>query len=357
MIGRCQRLDPGSIPGERILFQLFSEGSAKQRDMEAINSSFYEFRDLNEEFLHKLHARLLDFKVKWNEDSITGKIVLAGEGINGAVSGLVEPVRELQSLLTEEFEFKNIIFKDFPCSTSYMAEDNKVERGFDHKRFIIKFKREIITLKCDVDMKDTAPHMKPETLKGILDSGSDDVVLMDIRNEYEFDMGHFDKSLIVPTKVFSEFSDDEFLENLKKQVEGKKIVTYCTGGVRCEKATALMKKHGFKDVWQLEGGILNYGLKVGTSHWNGKCLVFDRRKAVEISPEAELKQAIQLVCRICDLRIFETEAKCAPVEKCKAGDCEKDLSSLCERCQTRLDGYCSKSCMSAYSESKANLAQ
>eukprot|EP00475_Leptophrys_vorax_P014808 TRINITY_DN21071_c0_g1_i1.p1 TRINITY_DN21071_c0_g1~~TRINITY_DN21071_c0_g1_i1.p1 ORF type:complete len:350 (-),score=75.99 TRINITY_DN21071_c0_g1_i1:60-1052(-) len=304
-----------------------------------------------------MYSRLCQFRSDWGVEHICGKIVLAKEGINGAVSGHASAVKELQRLLTLDFGFTNIIFKDFPCGASYHTHQSHEDHGgydesklqesgvgeeFDHKRFIIKFKPEIITLKCDVDMKDTAPHMKPETLKEILDSGSDDVVLMDIRNEYEYDMGHFEKSLIVPTRIFSEFSDDGFLENLKKQVQGKTIVTYCTGGVRCEKATALMRKHGFENVWQLEGGILNYGLKVGPEHWTGKCLVFDRRKAVEISPELELKSLIQSSCNICKLRIFEHERQTA---LCKA--CQKELSSLCPRCCERLKGFCSKGCLTS----------
>jgi UPF0176 protein len=255
---------------------------------------------------------------------LKGKVVVAGEGINGSVCGKEEAIESFKKLLSADNQ--GIFFKD------------NFTLGEDFKRLVVKVKKEIITMHRDVDMSLKAPHISPRELLDIFESKSpEEFVLLDIRNGYEYDAGHFENSIKVDSHVFSEFED--FLPHIRDQVGKRTLITYCTGGIRCEKATALLaQKGGFGvPVYQLKGGILGYGADVGDKYWKGKCVVFDKRASVDIVPERQKEQPIPEQCGICQLQIHEERSQV----ECK---CCRSVRQLCPRCRIRLEGYCSKAC-------------
>lgn len=326
---------------------------------ELVNASFYHFFNPaacpSPDELSRLKESIAKFGVDFgseHRDRIRGKVILAQEGINGSVSGYKNSIRELKVLLDKDLKR---FFLDSEKESGIWFKENPTWR-FDHSRWIVKIKKEIITLKSnlEIDMRDTAPHLDSKELLELFESAQDDFVLLDIRNDYEYELGHFDKSIRVDTRIFSEFTREELLNDLKEKTMGKKkIVTYCTGGVRCEKATVLMKKMGFQNLYQLNGGILGYGMNVGSKHWKGKCVVFDQRRAVEIDPNQQsdeiekhtvLEKNDSIVnlptCGICGLRLLdELESQCS------SNSCNRRIFLACGKCLSRWNSCCSKSCL------------
>jgi UPF0176 protein len=145
---------------------------------------------------------------------------------------------------------------------------------------VVKARPEIITLNKDVDMNQKGEYIQPEELKALLDN-NEDIILFDGRNQYEAKFGTFHGAITPDVNTFKEFP--EFIANNLQDKKDKTIVTFCTGGIRCEKLTAYMKQEGFSNVKQLHGGILTYGKEVGGKHWDGECFVFDERLSVDMN--------------------------------------------------------------------------
>jgi UPF0176 protein len=160
---------------------------------------------------------------------------------------------------------------------------------------LVKLKREIITMKKPAIRPELgrAPFVDAPTLKTWLDRGHDDegrpVVMLDTRNAFEVDVGTFDNALDYRITKFSEFP--EVIEQNRADLEGKTVVSFCTGGIRCEKAAIHMKEVGVENVYQLEGGILKYFEEVGGAHYRGDCFVFDYRTA--LNPQLEPTATVQ----------------------------------------------------------------
>lgn len=141
-----------------------------------------------------------------------------------------------------------------------------------------------------------APSIDPQTLKTWLDQGHDDsgreVVLLDTRNKFEIDIGTFEGALNVGIDSFSDFPDAfrSTVDDGSVDLQNKTIVSFCTGGIRCEKAALFLGESNFENVFQLNGGILRYFEEVGGAHWNGECFVFDRRVALDPELQATTQQ-------------------------------------------------------------------
>jgi UPF0176 protein len=231
-----------------------------------LNVSFYRFFDISQENLPVWRASM---KERAHTYGLRGTILLAREGINGFLSGSPE---KLRSFLDE-------------LRTQYPGlEGLDPKESFSHdqpfRRMLVRLKKEIITMGVPMirPKEATGPRVEPETLKGWLDRG-EEVVLVDTRNDYEVKLGTFEGAKLLDLKTFRQFP--ERLKAATEEWKDKRVVMFCTGGIRCEKATALAQDYGFKDVWQLEGGILRYFEKVGGTHWNGECFVFDHRVALD----------------------------------------------------------------------------
>ena len=235
--------------------------------MTYLNVSAYRFVALDD--LPALRAQLRSACTSAN---LKGTVLLAPEGINLFLAGLPGKLNAVLDWLRSDERFAGLVPK---------------ESWSDHQpfnRMLVKIKKEIITMKHPQirPIAERAPHVDAATLKRWLDAGRDDagreVALLDTRNRFEVDIGTFEHALDPKIKSFGEFP--AALHQLDGALKDKTVVTFCTGGIRCEKAVLFMQDEGYENVYQLDGGILKYFETVGGSHFNGNCFVFDRRVAL-----------------------------------------------------------------------------
>lgn len=204
---------------------------------------------------------------------LLGTILLAPEGINLFLAGAPAAVREFLGLLRGDPRFAGLHAKE---SWSGRQPFGKL---------LVKAKREIIRMNHPAIQPSSgrAPAVDARTVKRWLDQGHDDagrpVVTLDTRNAFEVDHGSFEGAIDWRLAKFSEFP--QALAAHRAQLEGKTVVSFCTGGIRCEKAALYMLEAGLANVWQLEGGILQYFEDAGGAHFRGQCFVFDEREALE----------------------------------------------------------------------------
>jgi UPF0176 protein len=239
-----------------------------------------------------------------NALGLRGTILLALEGINLFVAGTPEAARGFIDYIRNdplfEGKFASLQFKE------------SVSEKQPFRRMLVKLKREIITMKKPAIRPELgrAPSVDAPTLKAWLDRGHDDegrpVVMLDTRNAFEVDVGTFDDALDYRITKFSEFP--AVIEQNRADLEGKTVVSFCTGGIRCEKAAIHMKEVGIENVYQLEGGILKYFEEVGGAHYHGECFVFDYRTALD----PELKPTATAQCFGCRA-VVSPEAQLSPL--------------------------------------------
>ncbi len=208
-----------------------------------------------------------------NKQNIKGTILLADEGINGTVSGQKDAVLALIQYIKYDK-----IFNDKFNTLSYKESWASANPFY---RMKVRLKKEIVALgvKGISPTKKVGQYIKPEEWNQLLQDP--EVVVIDTRNDYEFDIGTFKNAVNPKTKTFREFP--KFVENKLDPKQHKKVAMFCTGGIRCEKATSLMLEKGFQEVYHLQGGILKYLETVPEkeSLWQGECFVFDQRVAVK----------------------------------------------------------------------------
>lgn len=216
-----------------------------------------------------------------NALGLRGTVLLAPEGINLFVAGTREATDTFIDYIRHDALFEG------KFATLQFKESLSDKQPFT--RMLVKLKREIITMKKPAIRPELgrAPFVDAPTLKHWLDRGHDDqgrpVVMLDTRNAFEVDVGTFENALDYRISKFSEFP--EVIEQNRADLEGKTVVSFCTGGIRCEKAAIHMKEVGIEHVYQLEGGILKYFEEVGGAHYQGDCFVFDYRTA--LNPQLE----------------------------------------------------------------------
>lgn len=199
---------------------------------------------------------------------LRGRILLGAEGINGTVAGSEEATRSYEAALRGRVEFSDLVFKVSAAA------------AMPFRRLEIKVRPEIVTLGAGADLdpiSDTAPHLSPAEWKRMIEE--EEVVLFDVRNRYETEVGRFKGAITPPIENFRELPQ---VLSQYQDLKDKTVLMYCTGGIRCEKASALFRRSGFKRVYQLEGGIVTYGEQVGDAHWEGDCFVFDERMMIPI---------------------------------------------------------------------------
>ncbi|MES2832664.1 MAG: sulfurtransferase [Pseudomonadota bacterium] len=238
-----------------------------------VNIAAYKFisLDAGEPMRQAFLERCTDLALK-------GTILLAPEGINLFLAGTRASIDVFLAWIRSDPQFVDLEIK----------ESGSEAQPF--QRMLVKLKPEIITMRHPLIKPELgrAPAVNAATLKQWLDAGHDDngrpVVLLDTRNGFEVDIGTFDGAVDYQIEKFSEFP--EKVAQQQAAFAGKTVVTFCTGGIRCEKAAIYMQANGFDNVHQLDGGILKYFEEVGTAHYRGECFVFDERRAVdtELSP-------------------------------------------------------------------------
>jgi UPF0176 protein len=210
------------------------------------------------------------------ELGLKGRILVAEEGINGTVSGTIEQTDAYMQHMHEDPRFKDTWFK--------------IDEVEDHafRKMHVRARPELVTLRLEDDHDPNeigGKHLSPKEWNELLKQATedDDIIILDTRNDYEYEVGHFRGAIRPDIKSFRDLP--EWIEENLANKKDKKILTYCTGGIRCEKFTGYMMKKGFKDVNQLHGGIVSYGKdpEVQGELWDGQCYVFDGRIAVPIN--------------------------------------------------------------------------
>ena len=203
---------------------------------------------------------------------LKGTVILSAEGINLFLAGTRDAIDSFLTWLREDARLADIEVKESGSATQ------------PFKRMLVKVKAEIITMKHPLIRPELgrAPVVTAQTLKRWLDAGCDDegraVVMLDTRNGFEVDVGTFAGAVDYRIEKFSDFP--ERLKTRYREFDGRTVVAFCTGGIRCEKAAVYMREVGLEHVFQLDGGILNYFEKVGGAHYTANCFVFDERAAV-----------------------------------------------------------------------------
>ncbi|KHD84477.1 rhodanese-related sulfurtransferase [Heyndrickxia ginsengihumi] len=206
------------------------------------------------------------------ELGLKGRILVAEEGINGTVSGLTEQTDRYIEEMKKDPRFSDMIFK--------------VDKADDHafKKMHVRPRKELVTLRLENDInpnEKTGKYLSPKEFYEAMQD--ENTVVLDARNDYEYDLGHFRGAIRPDIKAFRELP--EWVREHKDELKGKKIVTYCTGGIRCEKFSGWLLEEGFEDVAQLHGGIVTYGNdpEVQGELWDGQLYVFDSRIAVPVN--------------------------------------------------------------------------
>ena len=192
--------------------------------------------------------------------------MIATEGINGTLAGPAERIDRYVEELKSDPRFSDIEIK---LSSGDAGTFPKL---------VVKVRREIVTLNAGAIAPDRENHLSPAEWKQMVEENPE-VVLLDIRNRFESDAGRFSNAVVCDIEHFRELP--KFTERLHGLKE-KTILMYCTGGIRCEKASTLFKQKGFKNVFQLHGGIAAYQEQFGNEHWEGACFVFDQRMTVRV---------------------------------------------------------------------------
>lgn len=272
--------------------------------MSIVNIAAYKFVTLDD--IATLRPTLLE---RCQALDLKGTILLAPEGINLFLAGARNAIDAFLAGLRADARFADLEVKESLSDTQ------------PFRRMLVRPKKEIITMKMPVikPADGRAPGVDPVTLKRWLDAGQDDegrpVVMLDTRNDFEVDVGTFENAVDYRLAKFSEFPD--VIAAHRAEFEGKTIVSFCTGGIRCEKAAIYMRDIGLEHTYQLDGGILKYFEDVGGAHYQGDCFVFDYRTALtpELAPSTT-KQCF--ACRAVVTEQAQRSAEYIEGEQCPA---------------------------------------
>ena len=242
-----------------------------------VNIAGYKFQPLEDA------ADLISlYQNKCDELKLKGTMLISKNGINFSLAGTNQAIDKIIFFLEQDIRFLNI-----PLKVTYSKEQ-------PFRKMKVRLKKEIISLgRKDINpLNLSGEKISPQDLKQLLDS-KEEVLVLDTRNEYETRVGKFENAIDLNLDTFRHFPNA--IKSLPEEYKDKQIVMYCTGGIRCEKASAVMMKAGFTNVKQLEGGVLDYFKETGGSYWEGDCFVFDERVALD----TELNETDYIYCFIC----------------------------------------------------------
>ena len=290
--------------------------SLKAESFKRITASFYKYFNIEDpnSFRDMIY-------IKWDDLDIFGRIYIASEGINAQLS---VPENYWDKFIATTNEIKNL--ENVPIKKA-------LDYGHSFYKLTIKVREELVAYHVPsdtFDMKKTGKHLNAEEYNKAFENS--EAIVVDMRNYYESEIGRFENALIPDVET-----SKELLPKVKKMLNGnenKQILLYCTGGIRCEKASAYLIQNGFKNVNQLQGGIIQYAHDVKEkglqSKFRGKNFVFDQRLGERVTDD------ILSLCHICGL-------SCDSHTDCKNDACHI-LFIQCENCREKLDGCCSKEC-------------
>ena len=246
-------------------------------NLDVLNIAGYKF-----EPLFDVEVLVSEFQSVCDDLELKGSVYLSPNGINFSLAGSEESIKEYLHFMEQDKRFL-----DVPLKKTYSETQ-------PFRRMKVRPKKEIISLgRDDINPRElTGGYVTPKELYSMYEN-NDDVIVLDTRNEYETRVGLFENAVDLQLDTFRDFPDA--IEQLPEEFKDKQIVMYCTGGIRCEKASAVMLKAGFSDVKQLEGGVLDYFKETGGKYWNGDCFVFDERVALD----TDLNETEYIYCYIC----------------------------------------------------------
>lgn len=281
-----------------LAFYLFAPIEDAQQEIQA-HKSFFEGRD------------------------ITSRIYINEKGINGQMSAHKDDAEAYMAWMRERPPFTEMPFK-----IHYWHEQV-------FPRQVVKYRPQLVAYDAPAEPSEGGEHVSPSAWREMLEKEEEKVVV-DVRNDYEWKIGHFEGADLPQCNTFREF--DAYADDLKTRVDPKKtpVMMYCTGGIRCELYSAALKQRGFKKVYQLDGGVINYGLQEGSKHWLGKLFVFDDRLAIPISDE---ETPVIATCHTCN-------EPCEDYYNCANVDCN-ELFICCRPCLEEKKGCCSIECSKA----------
>lgn len=249
---------------------------------------------------------------------IKGRILVADEGINGTASGTVEQCHQYMNHLHADPRFADMVFKideeDLPSLAKIFVR---------YKKEIVNFNRPEVNV-----WEHSGKYLEPEVFQQLKDEP--DTVVLDVRNKVEWEVGKFRNAIALPIDHFRDLP--QHLPELEPYKD-KRVLAYCTGGIRCEKATAFLLENGFREVYHLHGGIIEYGKQTGGKDFDGKCYVFDERITVDVN---EVNPTLISHCHRCG-------TLSARMVNCANPECNNHFA-MCEECGWKYDGTCSDSC-------------
>ena len=262
-----------------------------------------------------------EMTMRWQRElcqrlDLKGRIIVSQHGINGTLGGNIKSLRQYKAQMNRSVIFKGITYK---------WSDGT---GDEFPRLSIKVKSELVAFdkpdEIEVDekgVKNGGKHLKPEQVHKLVEERGDEVIFFDGRNAYEAAVGRFKNAVVPDTRTTRDFVTE--LESGKyDDIKDKPVVTYCTGGIRCEALSVLMKNRGFEEVYQMDGGIVKYGEKYGDEGlWEGSLYIFDDRMNRNFSDNP----AVIGVCVHC-------EGKTSNYENCADVACNR-LVLMCDNCK------------------------
>lgn len=285
--------------------------------MDYLILAFYKFVTVEDPDLEvKKHKKFFEGR------DVTCRIYLSRDGVNGQMSATKQDARAYMEWLKEDSRFADVQFKIDPSDRNVFP------------RITVKHREQLCALDHEVDLSKGGKHLSPSEWRKKMEA-DEDYVMIDVRNNYEWEVGRFKGAELPDHETFREFP--EYARSLKERVDPRKtpIMMYCTGGIRCELYSALMKEEGFDEVYQLDGGVINYGHEENGEHWEGKLFVFDDRLVTEVGDE---KPPISS-CHHCK-KATDHYANCANM------DCN-ELFLCCDACLHEQKGCCQSSCQEA----------
>lgn len=277
---------------------------------------YYKFTPIQDPEAVKLWQKTLTDTL-----NLRGRILVSTQGLNGTVGGDINDLKQYIKETKKLAGFKDIVFK-----WSDGSRDNFPRMSVKVRRELVGFKNSDDEFEVDeAGVIGGGVHIKPAQVNEMVEQYGDDVVFFDGRNEHEARIGKF-KDAVVPNTNTSRDFISELESDKYDDIKNKKVITYCTGGIRCEVISAMMKKRGFTDVYQIDGGIVKYGEAYGDDGlWEGSLRVFDDRMTVEFSDHAKTIGQ----CSHCG-------SKTSNFENCAHMECN-DLVLICEACKTNPD--------------------
>jgi UPF0176 protein len=250
------------------------------------------------------------------------RIYISHQGINAQMSASKEHAIEYIEWMKQDERFFSIDFK--------------IHAYHEHvfPRMTVKYRKQLVALDHNANPHEGGVHLSPADWKAMLQEKEGNILLLDVRNDYEWKIGHFEGAVKPELDMFRKFP--EYVKKLSEEhdLASTKVMMYCTGGIRCELYSALMKQEGFEQVYQLQGGVIRYGLEEGEEGWKGKLFVFDDRLAVALQEESQNPPIS--TCKYCNSP-SDVYYNCANM------DCNAFFLS-CPPCAEKFSGCCQEAC-------------